>query len=93
MRVVSVEVRDGYKVELTFDDGTQGVIDLGDLVGRGVFDAWRDRAEFEKVEVGSVGELSWPCGVDLCADALYLRLTGKHPEEVFPALDRGKRCA
>jgi hypothetical protein len=25
-------------------------------------------------------------GVDLCPDALYLRVTGKSPEEKFPAL-------
>ena len=93
MRIVKVDVRDGYSLELAFDDGTRGAIDLADLAGRGVFAAWLDRAEFAKVEVGSGGELAWPCGVDLCADALYLRLTGKRPEEIFPVLARGRRCA
>jgi hypothetical protein len=32
------------------------------------------------------GALEWPGGLDLCGDALYLRLTGKGPEEVFPGL-------
>ena len=36
--------------------------------------------------VGETGELVWSCGVDLCPDALYLRVTGKKPEEEFPVL-------
>ena len=30
------------------------------------------------------GAIEWPSGLDLCADAMYLRLTGKSAEEVFP---------
>ena len=36
--------------------------------------------------VGETGELIWPNDLDLCPDALYLRVTGKKPEEEFPAL-------
>lgn len=28
----------------------------------------------------------WPDDIDLCTDALSMRLTGQRPEEVFPAL-------
>ena len=31
-------------------------------------------------------ELVWGGQVDLCPDALYLKVTGKEPEDVFPAL-------
>ncbi len=38
-RIVKVEVRDAYRVELTFADGTRGTVNLAGLAGRGVFDA------------------------------------------------------
>ena len=39
-----------------------------------------------KVKIGETGELIWSEQVDLCPDALYLRLTGKKPEDIFPSL-------
>ena len=61
-------------------------MDLSDLAGRGVFRAWSDRKVFEAVTVDKSGAIIWPGGVDLCSDALYLRLTGKAAEDVFPGL-------
>ena len=93
MRVTEVRVRKRFELELRFDDGVSGVVDLGDLAGDGVFSSWLDPGAFEDVSIGSGGELAWACGVDLCADALYLRLTGKMPEEIFPALSTEETLA
>jgi hypothetical protein len=83
-----VKVLQGYRLELVFDDGVCGVVDLFDLVGKGVFALWRGRRVFEQVRIGSFGELAWGDQIDLCPDSLYLRATGKKSEEVFPALCR-----
>jgi hypothetical protein len=89
MRKISkVKVLQGYRLEVAFDDGVSGVVDLSDLVGKGVFALWRDRHIFEQVRIGSFGELVWGDQIDLCPDSLYLKATGKKPEEVFPALRR-----
>jgi len=85
-KITRVEALEDYRISTSFADGTRGVLDLSSLVGRGVFAAWEDYAEFRKVTVGETGELIWPSGLDLCPDALYLRLTGKKPEEEFPML-------
>jgi len=92
-RVISVRPLGSYKLHLIFDDGVEGVADLSDLAGQGVFAAWLRPGEFERVALGSCGELVWPSGVDQCPDALYLRVTGKKATEVFPALGRGDRVA
>ncbi|MFH0802136.1 MAG: DUF2442 domain-containing protein [bacterium] len=76
----------GYRLKLEFDDGVSGTVDLSDLVGKGVFALWSDHRAFEQVRVGSSGELVWSDKIDLCPDALYLKLTGKKPEDIFPAL-------
>jgi hypothetical protein len=75
-RVTAVRPLTGYTLDLTFDDGVHGVVDLSDLVGVGVFSAWRDEEAFRRVAIGDTGEVLWDGGLDLCADALYLRLTG-----------------
>lgn len=86
LRLQEVKVQDGYRLWLRYSDGTEGVVDLSDLAGRGVFRAWRESGCFEAVRIDDAGALQWPGGLDLCPHALYLRLTGKAPEDVFPSL-------
>jgi hypothetical protein len=62
------------------------MVDLRDLVGKGVFALWKDYREFRKVYIGARGAIAWGEEIDLCPDALYLRITGKRPEELFPKL-------
>ena len=76
-----------YRIWLRYDDGTEGEVDLSDLAGRGVFVAWDNPGVFSEVQLGSHGAIEWPGDLDLCPDALYLRLTGKRPEDVFRGPD------
>lgn len=92
MRIKEAKVLDGYRLDLVFDDGTVGVADVSDLAGRGIFSAWNDRSLFENVTIGTGGELVWAGGPDLCADSLYLRVTGKRPAGIFPSLGLEVRC-
>ena len=87
-RIKEVKVLGKYRLDLTFDDGTKGTVDLSSLVGKGIFSLWRDHSAFERVRIGASGELIWDDQVDLCPDALYLKVTGKRPEDLFPALRR-----
>ena len=85
-RLKQIQPRAGFGVWLEFDDGTAGEVDLADLGGTGVFRSWADRGVFEAVQVGPGGSAEWPGEIELCPDALYLRLTGLRPEELFPRL-------
>ena len=85
-KLVELKVLQGYRLWLRFTDGVEGEVDLSDLAGRGVFEAWNDRHFFENVHIDESGAPVWGNNLDLCPDALYLRLTGKTPEEVFPKL-------
>lgn len=90
-KITGVKILQEYRLELTFDDGVSGTVDLSRLAGKGVFALWLDRMQFENVQIGSVGELIWGADVDLCPDSLYLQVTGKKPEDIFPAL-RGEHA-
>ncbi len=76
----------GYKLHLEYDDGAIGDVDLSSLIGRGVFKALGDAAVFDGVTIGEHGELRWTEELELCADALYLQITGKSAEDIFPNL-------
>jgi len=83
---IEVRARERYRIWVRYSDGAEGIVDLSDLAGRGVFILWDDEQEFRKVSIGSGGEITWGDQIDLCPDAMYLRLTGKQPEEIFPKL-------
>ena len=84
-RISKVKVLPEYRLELEFDDGESGTVDRSEAGGKGVFALWRDPLAFDRVRIGSSGELVWDDRIDLCPDALYLKVTGKKPEDIFPA--------
>ncbi len=85
-KIVAFKVLEGYRVWLHFDDGVEGEADLSHLVGQGVFAAWADYDFFRQARLADFGSLTWPGDLDLCPDALWLRITGKAPEDLFPNL-------
>lgn len=85
-KLVEVKALPDYRIWLRYADGTEGVVDLSHFAGRGVFKRWDDEAFFEQVGIGSGGALVWNDEIDLCPDTLYMEISGKRPEEVFPNL-------
>ncbi|MCY4629774.1 MAG: DUF2442 domain-containing protein [bacterium] len=85
VRPTRVEPRDGYRIWLRYSDGTAGELDLSYLAGRGVFKVWNETGRFETVHIGPAGSIAWDEDVELCPDALYMRLTGRSLAELAPA--------
>jgi hypothetical protein len=70
--VVEVKALESYRIWVRFSDGVEGVIDLSDLMGQGVFRELAEPKEFAKIRVDPESRtVAWPNGVDLCPDALY----------------------
>jgi hypothetical protein len=85
---VEVKPLPQFRLYLRYAGGVEGEVDLSDLAGKGVFALWNEPGAFEKVTVSDHRSIFWTDQVELCADALYLQITGKTPEEVFPNLAR-----
>ena len=86
IRPTNVEARDGYRLWLRYSDGASGEVDLSHLAGQGVFAAWNEPGRFEEVYVAPHGAIAWSDDLEICPDALYLKLTGKAVEEFMPGV-------
>lgn len=80
-RPVAVEARGKYRIWVQFSDGVEGEVDLSDCAGIGVFRAWDEPGVFESVHLGPARSVAWNDEIDLCADALYMEVTGISPED------------
>ena len=81
-----MQAREPYRIWLCYDDGTEGEVDLSHIASRGVFKAWADQLFFADVRIGHGGAICWDDDIDVCPDALYLRLTGMTVEDYMPRL-------
>ena len=81
-----VKPLENYRLYVKFSDGAEGTVDLTEFAGKGVFALWDDYSQFEIVTIGSSGELVWNENVDMDGLGIYLKLTGKKPEDVLPKL-------
>ena len=86
IRPTAVEPREGHRIWVRYSDGASGEVDLSHLTGRGVFEAWNHGACFESVRITPGGAIAWNETIELCPDAVYLRLTGKSVEEMMPGV-------
>jgi hypothetical protein len=71
--VTDVRPVGGFRLELTFSDGSHGVVDLsGRILGRGGdFQALANPAFFNQVRVDpELGTIVWPNDVDFCPELL-----------------------
>lgn len=82
-----VRIIEGYRLEVEFDTGETGEVDLSDLPGEdGVFAPLTDLKFFQKVFVHpELGVLTWPNGADIAPETIYSMATGKPlPEWMEP---------
>lgn len=66
-RVRAVSALPGYRLSVTCNDGTSGIVDMSALVNSadaGIFVALKDEQLFQQVSV-ELGALTWPNGADL----------------------------
>lgn len=66
-RVRAVNLQPGYRLSVTCNDGTSGVVDMASLVNSsnaGIFAALKDAQLFQQVSI-ELGALTWPNGADL----------------------------
>lgn len=72
-RASGVEALPGYRLRVTFLDGSSGTVDMSRIVQDakgGVFRELADPALFQRAGI-ELGAVVWPTGQDLAPDAMY----------------------
>jgi hypothetical protein len=65
--VRAVNVQPGYRLSITCNDDTNGIVDMSELVNSasaGIYAALKDAQLFQQVSI-ELGALTWPNGADL----------------------------
>ncbi len=77
--VISAVYREGYKIEVSFDDGRKGVIDFAKYPRRGgAFDRFKDMDYFRSFTINrELGVLTWQNEIDIAPETLYAEATGR----------------
>jgi hypothetical protein len=70
-RIVRVSAGEGYTLQVLFDDGRSGEVNISARLFGPVFEPLRDPLLFAQVRVDQYGALCWPNGADLAPDSLY----------------------
>lgn len=77
--IVAVQPLENYQLHLRFEDGVEGVVNVGQMIEfTGVFAALADPKYFQTVQVNpDWGTVYWDCGADLDPNVLYSTVTGQ----------------
>jgi hypothetical protein len=82
MKVKNVAALDGYKLQVTFDDGVSGIIDLAKFIQTGIFSSLKDEKLFTKVYTNGYS-IAWSNELEIDALTVYAEILNKNPEEVL----------
>jgi hypothetical protein len=72
---ITVKIIEPYKIWVQFNDGVEGIIDLSNLSGKGIFKLWNSNDFFNGVFINSETKaISWNEDIELCPNSIYLKL-------------------
>jgi hypothetical protein len=72
VHVTSVEPLGDHRLHLTFEDGTEGELDLSGWDWSGVFEPLEDPSYFRTVMLDQeLGTIVWPNGADIAPETLH----------------------
>jgi hypothetical protein len=80
LHVTHAKPMDGYKIEVSFNDGRSGVADVSALIQQGIFKSLADDSIFRQLEVDHELEtVTWPGGLDVAPEYLYFKAFQAEP--------------
>ncbi len=71
-----IEALSEFRIQVSYPDGVQGIVNLSADVGRGVFAQLADEAFFRTVHIGCYGQIAWTEDIEICPDAVYREIVG-----------------
>ncbi len=73
IEVIKAEYIDGYKLNIKFNNGKKGVIDLEHDLWGDVFESLKDKEKFKQFKI-KFDTITWKNGADFAPEYLYSKL-------------------
>ena len=74
VHVVNAKYVDGYRIEISFNDGRKGIADFTDTLRGPIFEKLIDQSEFRRFTVDKeLDTLVWENGADLAPEYIYFQ--------------------
>ena len=74
IHVINAKYVDGYRIEVTFNNGRKGIADLAGTLNGPVFEKLKDKSEFCRFKVDEeLDTLVWANGADLAPEYIYFQ--------------------
>ena len=78
--VTSARPLDGFRVEVCFDDGREGIADLTEAIDGPMFEPLKNPEVFRALRVDAeLRTIVWPNGADLAPEYIYYRAFREDP--------------
>jgi hypothetical protein len=87
-----------HRLDIGFQDGVYGTIDLSDRLFGEMFEPLRNESMFRQVFIDEFGAICWPNGADLAPDAIHQTLIQRrfpilvHSRTPPPAISGREEC-
>lgn len=81
MKITIAKAIPDYKIEVTFDDGVSGIIDLKEFIANGIFSELKDEHFFKRVYTNGYS-IAWSEELEIDMLTVYAELSGKKPEDI-----------
>lgn len=69
---------DDYNVQVLFDNGESGTLDMQPYLEFGIFKKIKDKRLFKQLRV-AFGTIEWGCGVDIDPEFVYIKCVKNMP--------------
>ena len=84
MKIIRVDPLPAYQLNVLFDDGVSGIIDLKDFIKNGIFKILQKKEVFNAVYTNGYS-VAWNEDLEIDALAIYAELLNKKPEDIIAA--------
>ncbi len=82
MKVISVNPLQDYQLQVTFDDGVSGVINLKNFIEKGIFSVLQNEDSFSKVYTNGYS-IAWSDELEIDSLTVYAEILNKKPEDIL----------
>jgi uncharacterized protein DUF2442 len=82
MKAIEVKALAGYKINVVFTDGVSGIVDLTDLVEKGIFRSLKNEDLFRHVYLDG-SAIAWSAELEIDTDKIYAELLNKEPAQLL----------